>query len=87
MLEKLATGPLCANRHHLLFPKTTIKHLSDALLPGVMEGEVLQTSSSANPASIQNILITFAKTGWHKQVNEKIVGPFASGPNLFQGAN
>ena len=87
MLEKLASGHLCANRHHVVFPLTNIKHLLDALMSGVMEGEVLQTCSSASPASIHNIRITFAKTEWHEKMYEKVVGLFASGPNLFQGAN
>ena len=34
----------------------------------------------------ENILITCAKDGWYKGGDEKVVGPFASGSKLFQGA-
>ena len=35
----------------------------------------------------ENILITCAKDGWHKKGNVDVVGPFALGSQLFQGAN
>ena len=36
--------------------------------------------------SIENILITCIKNGWHKNGDEKVAGPFASGSKLFKGA-